>query len=87
MEEKKEEGAACGKGGCGIHCGCCVCKAIKALVLLLIGGVIGFLLGRCCGGHRMCAMAPAAASAPAADASAPATTPAPAPAKAHKKAK
>jgi hypothetical protein len=66
MDEKKEEGT-CGKGGCGVHCGCCVCKAIKGLVLLLIGGVIGFFIGRCCGRHGMCPM-PASASAPAAGA-------------------
>jgi hypothetical protein len=38
MEEKKDD-AACGtggKGGCGVHCGCCACKAIKGLVLVLI---------------------------------------------------
>lgn len=43
MEEKKEE--------CKTGCGCCCGKAIKALVLLLLGGVIGFLMGRS-GWHR-----------------------------------
>jgi hypothetical protein len=58
MEEKKENGKeeTCGKGGCGIHCGCCACKAIKAVVLLLIGGVVGFMLGHSCRGGRMCVM-------------------------------
>lgn len=56
MEEKKELGT-CGKGGCGIHCGCCTCKAIKGLVLLLIGGATGFGIARC--GNRMCPMSTA----------------------------
>ena len=59
MEDKKEEGT-CGKGGCGIHCGCCTCKAIKAAALLLIGGAIGFGIARC-GSRQMCPM-PAAVS-------------------------
>ena len=42
MEEKHDE---C-KSGCGLRCGCC-CKAIKALVLLLVGGILGFFIGRC----------------------------------------
>lgn len=54
MEEKKEDGS-CGKGGCGIRCGCCACKAIKALVLLLVGGIVGYCVGHC-RGPRMCAM-------------------------------
>ena len=51
MEEKKEEGTG-GKSCCGIHCGCCTCKTVKGLVLVLIGGAIGFGIGRC--GSRMC---------------------------------
>ena len=47
-QESKPEEKKC----CGIHCSCCVCKAIKAVVLLLLGGVIGFFIGRC--GSRMC---------------------------------
>ncbi len=58
MEEKKEEGT-CGKG-CGIRCGCCTCKAIKGLGLLVIGGAIGYGIARC-GSHRMmCPMTSAA---------------------------
>lgn len=51
-EKKKEEGTCGGKSACGLHCGCCCCKTIKALALVLIGGVIGFGVGRC-GSHRM----------------------------------
>ncbi len=51
MEEKKTEGS-CGKG-CGIHCSCCACKTVKGLVLLVIGGVIGYGIARC-GSSRMC---------------------------------
>ncbi len=47
MEEKKAEGT-CGQGGCGIRCGCCACKAIKGLVLLLVGAAIGFGIAHCC---------------------------------------
>ena len=75
MDEKKEDGT-CAKGACGMKCGCCACKAVKAVVLLLIGGVIGFLIGRCCGHSRMCAMAQPVVSAPA-DAAAPAPAAAP----------
>jgi hypothetical protein len=78
MEEKKEEGT-CAKGGCGARCGCCACKAIKALVLLLVGSAIGFVIGRCCGHRGMCPTAVPAVSAPPA-------APAPAPAAPQKKA-
>ncbi len=53
MEGKKAEGT-CGQGGCGIHCGCCACKAIKGLVLLLIGVAIGYGIAHCCRGRRVC---------------------------------
>ena len=76
MEEKKEDGSE-SKDGCGIRCCCCCCKTIKAVVVLLVGGVLGFLLGRCCGKHDMMCAAPAAASAPAESAPAPAAKPAP----------
>ncbi len=76
-DEKKEDGS-CGKGGCGLHCGCCACKAIKGLVLLLIGGVIGYGIGHCGHGHRMMCPVTTAASAPES---------APMPAAAPKKAK
>ena len=71
MEEKKEEGNG-GKVCCGIHCSCCTCKAIKGLVLLLIGGAIGFGIGRC--GSRMCPM-PTAASVQSDSAPMPAAAP------------
>ncbi|MBI4371408.1 MAG: hypothetical protein HY552_03825 [Elusimicrobia bacterium] len=64
MEDKKDDGT-CGKGGCGLRCGCCACKAVKAAALLLIGGGIGFAIGRGCLGGKMCPL-PAATSAPAA---------------------
>lgn len=52
MDEKKEEGTSA-KAGCGIHCGCCACKSIKGLLLLLLGGVIGFGISHCYHGRRM----------------------------------
>ena len=54
MEEKKAD-ETCGKGSCGMRCGCCTCKAIKGIVLLLIGGAIGFGLAHC-RSLRMCPM-------------------------------
>ena len=74
MDDKKEDGK-CGKG-CGLQCGCCTCKAIKGVVLRLIGGALGFWIGRC-GGHRMCAV-PSSYSTPADTAP---MAPAPAPSK------
>ena len=75
MEEKKEEGTCGSKGGCGIHCGCCACKTIKGLVLLLIGGVIGFGIAHCCRRHswrhRMCRTCPMETVAPVQSESAP----------------
>jgi hypothetical protein len=62
MEEKKEEGTCGSKGGCGMRCGCCACKAIKGLLLLLIGGAIGFGIAHCCHSRRMCRMEQAAAA-------------------------
>ena len=55
MEEKKEEGKTCGTGtgGCGVRCVCCVCKCVKGALLLLVGGAIGFGMGRC-GSLKMC---------------------------------
>ena len=54
MEEKKEDGK-CGRGGCGIHCGCCVCKMVKAGVILVIGAAIGYAFGQC-RSRRMCSV-------------------------------
>ena len=68
MEEKdkKEEcceskECGCDKGGCK---GCCAGKAAFALVLLVIGGLIGFAIGR--GGlcHKMMPPCPMSMGAP-----------------------
>ena len=71
MEEKdkKEEccetsGGGCGSGGCGK--GCCAGKAAFALILLLIGGLIGFALGRGSFCHKMMASCPMGMGAPGA---------------------
>ena len=64
MENKDEkttktsqEGRSCyGTGSCGC-CGghrCCAGKAALVLVLLMIGGLIGFGIGRCHSGHGHC---------------------------------
>ena len=45
MEHDKEEPKKEGCHSRGHHC--CCGKAIAALVLLLLGGVIGYLMGRC----------------------------------------
>ncbi len=59
MEEKKVD-ASCGTAtGCGIKCGCYVCQSIKALVFLVVGGVLGYSIAHC--GNRMCAVPPAPA--------------------------
>jgi hypothetical protein len=50
----KEEGGT--EGGCGSGCKCCGGKAIKALVLLLVGGLVGYCLGSHCMGKKMCPM-------------------------------
>jgi hypothetical protein len=66
MEEKdkKEECCESSKGGCGCGKGCCAGKAAFALVLLVIGGLIGFAVGR--GGlcHRMMPPCPMAMGMP-----------------------
>jgi len=52
MEENKKEECCDSKGGsCGK--GCCAGKAAFALVLLLIGGLIGFAIGHCGMCHKM----------------------------------
>jgi hypothetical protein len=55
----KSEGR-CGCGSCGSRRGSCAAGlVIGALVLLLLGGVIGYLMGSShCGGPRMGAMCP-----------------------------
>jgi hypothetical protein len=66
MEEnaKKEECCDSKGGGCGCGKGCCAGKAAFALVLLLIGGLIGYALGR--GGlcHKMMPPCPISMGAP-----------------------
>jgi|GEM_PF-2188682 len=55
-----KEGCGCGKSGCncgagGCPCGaqkCCCKKAICSLVLLLIGGIIGYFAGSHCAYSR-----------------------------------
>lgn len=55
MEDANQTKECCGgKGGCRCRCGG---KLIAAIVLLLLGGVIGYLGGTRCGMHKMhCAM-------------------------------
>lgn len=67
MQEKDAKGSCC-----GVSCGCCVCKTVKGLLLLLVGGVLGFCVGRGCK-TNICPV-PAAVSE-----SAPASAPAKAP--------
>jgi hypothetical protein len=53
----KKEGSE--KEGCcsGHGCGCCGGKAIKMLIILLLGGVIGYIAGsRCPYHHGACPM-------------------------------
>jgi len=55
-DEKTEKESCCESGGsCGC-CGrrCCSGKAAFVLVLLLIGGLIGYGMGRCHGSHWAC---------------------------------
>jgi hypothetical protein len=44
------------EGCCGSGCHCCGGKAVKTLVLLLIGGIIGYLLGGHCAFKKGCPM-------------------------------
>ena len=62
-EEKKEDGKSCCTKS--FTCCCCACKAIKAIVLLIVGGVIGFFAGRHCGMCPMKSMTAPATTAPA----------------------
>ncbi|MFA6091923.1 MAG: hypothetical protein WCU88_07780 [Elusimicrobiota bacterium] len=45
MEEKKAECCTTEEKGCGCGCGCAA-KMFIALVLLILGGVIGYLVGQ-----------------------------------------
>jgi hypothetical protein len=69
MEENKGASDAKEGGCCSTH-KCCGCKAIAAALLLLVGGIGGFAIGRHCG--RVCSMS----SAPAQQQEAPAAAPA-----------
>ena len=42
-KEDSEKGGCCSSG-----CGCCGGRAVKALILLLVGGIIGYLIGGHC---------------------------------------
>ena len=60
----KEDGE---KDSCcsGVKCGCCVSKCIKAVVLLLLGGVIGYILGGHCAYKKgMCPVSGMSMTAP-----------------------
>ena len=58
-QEKKEEGeSCCSKGGC-------CCKAFKAIALLVIGAIGGFLAGRYCATCAVKTTSQSAVSAPA----------------------
>ena len=54
--EGTEKGSCCeSSGSCGcISRGCCGGKAALVLVLLLIGGLIGFAIGHCHSGRMAC---------------------------------
>jgi hypothetical protein len=52
-EQGSEKGGCCGSG-----CRCCGAKAVKALVLLLIGGIVGYLIGGHCMFKKGCPMMP-----------------------------
>jgi hypothetical protein len=64
--ESSGGGCGCGGGGCGGGCGhgksCCAGKTAFALVLLIIGGLIGYGIGHC--GYRHGGYCPMAMSAP-----------------------
>jgi hypothetical protein len=58
MEEEKKEGektCCTDKGSCCCKGGCCGCKIVIAIILFLLGGVIGYLKGM--NAHKCCGMA------------------------------
>jgi hypothetical protein len=64
-EQKDEKGSCCTSGGgCGCGKGCCAGKAAFALVLLLIGGLIGFAIGHRGYCHSMMSPCPMGMGAP-----------------------
>jgi hypothetical protein len=67
-QESKQEGEkSC---GCGSGASCCCLKALLAVLLFLVGGIIGFLMGgRCCSRQmKMCPLMPPAMESGAAPA-------------------
>ena len=61
-EQKDEKESCCTSGGCGK--GCCAGKAAFALVLLLIGGLIGYAIGHRGLCHGMMSPCPMGMGAP-----------------------
>lgn len=53
-----DSGGGCGGGGCAGHKSCCAGKSALVLVLLLVGGLIGYAMGHCSARRSMCAYAP-----------------------------
>jgi len=64
MEEKDKKEECCDTKGCGCGKSCCAGKAAFALVLLVIGMLIGYALGRGGWCHRMMPPCPMSAGAP-----------------------
>jgi hypothetical protein len=64
MDEKDKKEECCDSKGCGCGKGCCAGRAAFALVLLVIGVLIGYALGCrvCC--HKMMAPCPMSMGAP-----------------------
>jgi len=64
MEEKDKKEESCDSKGCGCGKCCCAGKMALALVLLVIGGLIGFVIGHrgCC--HGMMPPCPISMGAP-----------------------
>jgi len=60
-EMKQSEGSCCGSKSGGRCCG----KYIVALVLLLVGGLIGYMCGKCCSAGKGAMCPVAGMSAPA----------------------
>ncbi len=57
MESEKESKDEGQKNGCHSKKHCCCGKAIMAIALLLIGGIIGYLCGSHCSMYKnMCSM-------------------------------
>ena len=60
--ENKEEKECCKTGSCGCGKSCCCARGLAAVVLLLLGGIIGYLIGGNCHGKGWkCPMMPMSA--------------------------